>query len=101
MAILLGPQKNRPSEKTLPLVPLREGVVFPHTEAVLTFGRPKSNAGVEAAFKTDRLIVFVTQKDSIYHVFCFAAQHDLQFPVLFFKFGSCGRRRNELIETRD
>ncbi len=64
MAILLGPQKNRPSEKTLPLVPLREGVVFPHTEAVLTFGRPKSNAGVEAAFKTDRLIVFVTQKDS-------------------------------------
>ena len=63
MAILLGPkQTNRPI-KTLPLVPLREGVVFPHTEAVLTFGRPKSNAGVEAAFRTDRLIVFVTQKD--------------------------------------
>lgn len=49
--------------RTVPLVPLREGVVFPHTEAVLTFGRPKSNAGVEAAFRTDRLIVFVTQKN--------------------------------------
>ena len=63
MAILLGPQRNQSAEKTVPLVPLREGVVFPHTEAVLTFGRPKSNAGVEAAFKTDRLIVFVTQKN--------------------------------------
>ncbi|OGD55870.1 endopeptidase La [Candidatus Beckwithbacteria bacterium RIFCSPHIGHO2_12_FULL_47_17] len=52
------------SLRTVPLVPLRDGVVFPHTEAVLTFGRPKSNAGVEAAFRTDRLIVFVTQKNS-------------------------------------
>ncbi len=51
-------------EKILPIVPLREGVVFPHTEAVLTFGRPKSNAGVNAAFKNDRQIVFVSQRDN-------------------------------------
>jgi len=63
MAILLGPNQNRKPLKTVPLVPLRDGVVFPHTEAVLTFGRPKSNAGVDAAFRTDRLIVFATQKD--------------------------------------
>ena len=63
MAILLGPNQNRKHLKTVPLVPLRDGIVFPHTEAVLTFGRPKSNAGVDAAFRTDRLIVFVTQKD--------------------------------------
>ena len=63
MAILLGPtQKSKPL-RTLPLVPLREGVVFPHAEAVLTFGRPKSNAGIEAAFRSDRLVVFVTQKN--------------------------------------
>lgn len=62
MAILLGPQ-SRKNRRVVPLVPLREGVVFPHTEAVLTFGRPKSNAGVEAAFRADRLIVFVTQKN--------------------------------------
>lgn len=62
MAILLGPRPKK-EQRTVPLVPLREGAVFPHTEAVLTFGRPKSNAGVEAAFRTDRLIVFVTQKN--------------------------------------
>ena len=48
----------------LPLVAIREGVVFPHTEAVLTFGRPKSVAGVEAAFRSNRQIVFATQKNS-------------------------------------
>jgi ATP-dependent Lon protease len=48
----------------LPLVAIREGVVFPHTEAVLTFGRSKSVAGVEAAFRSNRQIVFVTQKNS-------------------------------------
>lgn len=48
----------------LPLVAIREGVVFPHTEAVLTFGRPKSVAGVEAAFRSSRQIVFITQKNS-------------------------------------
>jgi len=63
MAILLG-SRAKNILHTVPLVPLREGVVFPHTEAVLTFGRPKSNAGVEAAFRVDRLIVFVTQKNS-------------------------------------
>jgi len=63
MAILLG-SRAKNILHTVPLVPLREGVVFPHTETVLTFGRPKSNAGVEAAFRVDRLIVFVTQKNS-------------------------------------
>ncbi|OGV92604.1 endopeptidase La [Microgenomates group bacterium RIFCSPLOWO2_01_FULL_47_10] len=63
MAILLGPSQKTKSLKTLPLVPLREGVVFPHAEAVLTFGRPKSNAGIEASFRSDRLVVFVTQKN--------------------------------------
>ncbi|MFH0942880.1 MAG: LON peptidase substrate-binding domain-containing protein, partial [Candidatus Beckwithbacteria bacterium] len=63
MSILLGPKQPASQIKTLPLVTLREGVVFPHTEAVLTFGRPQSNAGIEAAFRTDRLIVFVTQKN--------------------------------------
>lgn len=63
MAILL----NKPSEagqtKRLPLVAIREGVVFPHTEQVLVFGRKKSVAGVISAFETDRQIVFVTQKN--------------------------------------
>ncbi|MBU1084781.1 MAG: endopeptidase La [Candidatus Beckwithbacteria bacterium] len=63
MAILLRQNQTKSQSKTLPLVPLREGVVFPHTEVVLTFGRPKSTAGIEAAFRSDRLIVFVAQKN--------------------------------------
>ena len=59
MPILLGPKK----EKILPIVAIREGVVFPHTETVLTFGRPKSVVAVEAAFKNDRLICFFSQKN--------------------------------------
>lgn len=66
MAIILKPSQkiNTRDKKTVPLIPLRRGVVFPHTEIVLSFGRPKSVAGVEAAFKSDRLVCFVSQKDS-------------------------------------
>ena len=59
MPILLGPSK----EKTLPIVAIREGVVFPHTETVLSFGRPASVAAVEAAFKGDSLVAFFSQKN--------------------------------------
>ncbi len=58
MPILLGPSK----EKTLPIVAIREGVVFPHTETVLSFGRPGSVAAIEAAFKGEALVAFFSQK---------------------------------------
>jgi len=51
-------------EKILPIVPLREGVLFPHVETILSFGRPISVAAVKTAFKTDRLVCFLAQKDS-------------------------------------
>jgi len=60
MPILLDSSK----EKILPLVAIREGVVFPHTETILTFGRPKSIAAVEAAYKTDQLVAFFSQKNN-------------------------------------
>lgn len=63
MAVIL----NRPQEgdqQRLPLVAIREGVVFPHTEQVLVFGRKKSVAGVNSAFEANRQIVFVTQKNA-------------------------------------
>jgi len=60
MTILISQKK----EKTLPVVPLREGVLFPHVEAILSFSRPVSIAALEAAFKTDRLVCFLSQKDS-------------------------------------
>lgn len=43
---------------------IRDGVVFPHTETILTFGRSKSVAGIEAANNGDRLVAFFTQKNS-------------------------------------
>ena len=59
MAIVLRQRK----EKILPIAPIRQGVIFPHTEIVLSFGRPQSVAAVEAAFKSDRLICFFSQKN--------------------------------------
>ena len=63
MTILLNRNNKKTTLKAVPLVAIRDGVVFPHTEAVLTFGRPKSTAAVKSAFRSDRLICFVTQKD--------------------------------------
>ncbi len=58
MPVILGANK----EKIVPLVPIREGVVFPHVETVLSIGRPGSIAATEAAYKTDQVVAFVTQK---------------------------------------
>jgi ATP-dependent Lon protease len=52
------------SKMDLPLIALRDVVVFPYTEIPLTFGRVKSNAAIQAAFKSNRLICFVCQKSS-------------------------------------
>ena len=51
--------------KIYPVIALREGVVFPHTDAVLTFGRPKSSAGIQAAFAADKQAVFVAQRQPV------------------------------------
>jgi len=53
------------TQRAYPVVALREGVVFPHTQAHLTFGRPKSNSAIEAALSADKRIVFVAQKHAI------------------------------------
>jgi ATP-dependent Lon protease len=60
MPILLESKK----EKIMPIVAIRETVVFPHIETVLIFGRPKSVAAIEAAYKTDQLVCFFTQKNA-------------------------------------
>jgi ATP-dependent Lon protease len=50
--------------REIPLVAIRGSVVFPHTDAVLSFGRKKSVAAVNSAFQEDRVIGVFTQKDS-------------------------------------
>lgn len=50
---------------SLPVIPIREGVLFPHTESVLTFGRQLSLNGIEEASKSSRnLVVLLSQKNS-------------------------------------
>ena len=51
-------------EKIIPLIPIRDGVIFPSTESVLTFGRPKSLAALESSFSNERIVCFVLQKNS-------------------------------------
>lgn len=53
------------TSRVYPVIALREGNLFPHTEALLTFGRPKSNAGIETALKSDKQVIFVAQKQPV------------------------------------
>ena len=49
--------------RRVPIVAIRGSVVFPHTDAILSFGRPKSVTAVNTAFQEDRVIAIFTQKD--------------------------------------
>ena len=51
-------------DKIVPVIPIRDGIIFPNTDSVLTFGRPKSLAALEASFRHERIVCFVLQKNS-------------------------------------
>ncbi len=57
-------QESSQTQLTLPVVALRGSVVFPRTESILTFGRPKTKAAVNAAYQGDKLLAIFTQKDA-------------------------------------
>ena len=50
--------------KKLPLVPLRDVVMFPGTSLPIVSGRTKSKSALDQAWSSNRLVVFVTQKNS-------------------------------------
>lgn len=52
-----------PKPAQLPLVALRDGVIFPHTESVLVFGRSGSKQAILAAEEKNNLLVIAAQKD--------------------------------------
>lgn len=60
MAKLLSSKGKSP--QTVPAVTLREGVVFPHTEAILSFGRDFSIQSVKKAARQEGFLVVVSQK---------------------------------------
>ena len=59
MANLLGPSEQH----KLPIVAVRDGIVFPNTENVLIFGRKKSVEAINHALKSDKKVVVVMQKN--------------------------------------
>ncbi|HYD34468.1 MAG TPA: endopeptidase La [Vitreimonas sp.] len=50
------------NQLVLPVVPIREGVLFPSTESVLTFGRDISVNAIQESLKTQNMVVLVTQR---------------------------------------
>lgn len=60
---------NKPEEKyaarqVLPVVPIREGVLFPSTESVLTFGRSVSLNAIKDSARSKKMVVLLTQRDA-------------------------------------
>src|SRR3990167_3001160 len=50
--------------RRVPIVAVRGSVIFPHTDTLLSFGRPKSTVAISTAFQEDRVIAIFTQKDA-------------------------------------
>ncbi len=50
------------SQLALPVIPIREGVLFPSTESVLTFGRQVSLQAIKRASGNSKYVVLLTQK---------------------------------------
>lgn len=50
--------------ETLPVIPIREGVLFPSTESVLTFGRALSLNAIKDAVREKSHVLLVTQRDA-------------------------------------
>ncbi|MDO9027380.1 MAG: endopeptidase La, partial [Candidatus Roizmanbacteria bacterium] len=46
-----------------PVAPVRDGIVFPGTENVMVFGRPKSVAAINEALRKDRKVILLMQKN--------------------------------------
>ena len=73
---------NQYNSRILPLIPLRDIVVFPNMVAPLFVGRDKSVKALETAMNSDKQVLLVTQKDS--------ALDDPQYEDLY-DIGSLGK----------
>ncbi|HWE26143.1 MAG TPA: LON peptidase substrate-binding domain-containing protein, partial [Myxococcales bacterium] len=56
------PAGKKPSARTVPLLPLRDIIVFPHMVVPLFVGREKSIAALEEAMSHDKDILLAAQK---------------------------------------
>ncbi len=54
---------NNSKTHLVPLIPVRDVVVYPTNEVVLTFGRKRSILGINSALAKDKLVALFTQRD--------------------------------------
>ena len=62
MALFKSDEGKKPEARSLPLLPLRDIIVFPHMVVPLFVGREKSIAALEEAMRRDKAIVLAAQK---------------------------------------
>ncbi|MBP9670197.1 endopeptidase La [Candidatus Woesebacteria bacterium] len=55
---------KQPNRYLVPLIPVRDVVVYPTNEVVLTFGRKKSMNAVNSSLAKDKMVALFTQRDS-------------------------------------
>jgi ATP-dependent Lon protease len=55
---------NKSSTQIYPIVPVRDGIIFPNTENVLVFGREKSILAINDSSAKEKKVVLVMQKNS-------------------------------------
>ncbi|KUK82944.1 MAG: ATP-dependent protease La [Microgenomates bacterium 39_6] len=63
MSLILKPEKKNQKQEEVAVIPLRDTVIFPRTEATLTFGRPQSVAAINQAYKEKKAVLLVCQKN--------------------------------------
>ena len=51
-------------QQIFPVVPIRDGIVYPGTEMILTFGRSRSVTAIEAAHASGKRVVLAMQKNA-------------------------------------
>lgn len=68
---------SKSTPNAFPVIPIREGILFPNTESVLTFGRKLSVNAIKAAEQSNNMVILLTQKkadtnlpknEDLYHV---------------------------------
>jgi ATP-dependent Lon protease len=62
VALFKSDEGKKPEARSLPLLPLRDIIVFPHMVVPLFVGREKSIAALEEAMRRDKAIVLAAQK---------------------------------------
>lgn len=60
--VIILPSPSSIALSSFPIVPIREGVLFPSTESVLSFGRSVSLNAIREASRTKKMVVLLTQR---------------------------------------